>query len=290
MKRSAEQTWPPRPARSPLRWQGWQTSLRRDFGGFFLATHAPVLSVSMATGAAPLVGVATLHRHGAEIGGDKAAVQAREQREEGIQRPQLPQPLHSAAQRRQVRRRPVVVATLGWMIGVLESLIASVQHCFMFKSNVGRDATTGECVFMLTVGFFLCSILYADIVGFTKLASSCSPQELVAVLNKLFGRFDDIAKVMEKNQPKPQARNPFPPGLTVFLPLVFAEKRVSAHQDPGGLLLLCVWTAGPHPQPRQELCSDGAGHVHCHQVRVVSVSVSIKGAQSFHLDSFHCLL
>lgn len=42
---------------------------------------------------------------------------------------------------------------------------------------------------------FLCSILYADIVGFTKLASSCSPQELVAVLNKLFGRFDDIAKV-----------------------------------------------------------------------------------------------
>lgn len=41
----------------------------------------------------------------------------------------------------------------------------------------------------------LCSILYADIVGFTKLASSCSPEELVAVLNKLFGRFDDIAKV-----------------------------------------------------------------------------------------------
>ncbi|XP_077445508.1 adenylate cyclase type 4 isoform X2 [Stigmatopora argus] len=38
------------------------------------------------------------------------------------------------------------------------------------------------------------SILYADIVGFTKLASSCSPEEMVAVLNKLFGRFDDIAK------------------------------------------------------------------------------------------------
>lgn len=41
----------------------------------------------------------------------------------------------------------------------------------------------------------LCSILYADIVGFTKLASTCTPEELVAVLNKLFGRFDDIAKV-----------------------------------------------------------------------------------------------
>ncbi|KAJ8007647.1 hypothetical protein DPEC_G00096340 [Dallia pectoralis] len=38
------------------------------------------------------------------------------------------------------------------------------------------------------------SILYADIVGFTQLASSCTPEELVAVLNKLFGRFDDIAK------------------------------------------------------------------------------------------------
>ena len=32
-------------------------------------------------------------------------------------------------------------------------------------------------------------------MGFTKLASTCSPEELVGVLNKLFGRFDDIAKV-----------------------------------------------------------------------------------------------
>lgn len=53
----------------------------------------------------------------------------------------------------------------------------------------------------------MCSILYADIVGFTKLASSCSPEELVAVLNKLFGRFDDIAKVRlpAKAQPKDRA-------------------------------------------------------------------------------------
>ncbi|CAL8377608.1 unnamed protein product [Gadus morhua 'NCC'] len=41
------------------------------------------------------------------------------------------------------------------------------------------------------------SILYADIVGFTKLSSSCTPEELVVVLNKLFGRFDDIAKKNE---------------------------------------------------------------------------------------------
>lgn len=64
------------------------TSPRQDFGdparaGFSQPlTHTPDLSVSMTTGAAPLVSVATLHRHGAEIGGDKAAVQVGEQREE----------------------------------------------------------------------------------------------------------------------------------------------------------------------------------------------------------------
>ncbi|XP_063041183.1 adenylate cyclase type 2b [Engraulis encrasicolus] len=38
------------------------------------------------------------------------------------------------------------------------------------------------------------SILYADIVGFTRLASDCSPGELVHTLNELFGKFDQIAK------------------------------------------------------------------------------------------------
>ncbi|XP_061820541.1 adenylate cyclase type 7 isoform X1 [Nerophis lumbriciformis] len=41
------------------------------------------------------------------------------------------------------------------------------------------------------------SILYADIVGFTRLASDCSPKELVIMLNELFGRFDQIAKENE---------------------------------------------------------------------------------------------
>lgn len=48
------------------------------------------------------------------------------------------------------------------------------------------------------------SILYADIVGFTRLASDCSPKELVVVLNELFGKFDQIAKV------SPQAFVPAP--------------------------------------------------------------------------------
>ncbi|CAB1339220.1 unnamed protein product [Coregonus sp. 'balchen'] len=41
------------------------------------------------------------------------------------------------------------------------------------------------------------SILYADIVGFTRLASDCSPKQLVIMLNELFGKFDQIAKENE---------------------------------------------------------------------------------------------
>ena len=39
------------------------------------------------------------------------------------------------------------------------------------------------------------SILFADIVGFTKMSSGCTAQELVKILNTLFGRFDDLAAV-----------------------------------------------------------------------------------------------
>lgn len=40
-----------------------------------------------------------------------------------------------------------------------------------------------------------CSILFADIVGFTGLASQCTAQELVKLLNELFGKFDELATV-----------------------------------------------------------------------------------------------
>ncbi len=42
-------------------------------------------------------------------------------------------------------------------------------------------------------GFAGVTVLFADIVGFTKLASRMSPERLVAMLNDLFCQFDDIA-------------------------------------------------------------------------------------------------
>lgn len=39
------------------------------------------------------------------------------------------------------------------------------------------------------------SILYADIVGFTAISSTYSAQDLVAILNELFARFDRLSEV-----------------------------------------------------------------------------------------------
>ena len=39
----------------------------------------------------------------------------------------------------------------------------------------------------------LCSILFADICGFTLLSSQCTAKELVQLLNELFARFDNLA-------------------------------------------------------------------------------------------------
>ena len=42
------------------------------------------------------------------------------------------------------------------------------------------------------------SILFADIVGFTRLSSGCTAEELVKMLNQLFGRFDQLADVSQQ--------------------------------------------------------------------------------------------
>ena len=40
----------------------------------------------------------------------------------------------------------------------------------------------------------ICSVLFADICGFTALSSQCTAQELVRMLNELFARFDKLAE------------------------------------------------------------------------------------------------
>lgn len=42
--------------------------------------------------------------------------------------------------------------------------------------------------------FSSCSILYADIVGFTAISSKYSAPDLVKMLNELFARFDRLAE------------------------------------------------------------------------------------------------
>ena len=72
---------------------------------------------------------------------------------------------------------------------------------FTQKHKVIGNAPYALCYLFLKLFIFLyyaliiChfSILYADIVNFTPLASSCSPAELVSLLNELFGRFDKLA-------------------------------------------------------------------------------------------------
>ncbi len=71
-------------------------------------------------------------------------------------------------------------------------------QCVMITSSVSVNEGKAWCGRLLIVWSWLClccSILFADIVGFTQLSSSCSAHELVKLLNELFARFDKLAAV-----------------------------------------------------------------------------------------------
>ncbi|XP_016981619.1 Ca(2+)/calmodulin-responsive adenylate cyclase isoform X9 [Drosophila rhopaloa] len=77
----------------------------------------------------------------------------------------------------------------------LERLLLSVlpQHVAMQMKNDILSPVAGQFHRIYIQKHENVSILFADIVGFTVLSSQCSAQELVRLLNELFGRFDQLA-------------------------------------------------------------------------------------------------
>ena len=78
----------------------------------------------------------------------------------------------------------------------LERLLLSVlpQHVAMeMKEDIRLPRELGQFHKIYIQRHENVSIVFADIVGFTVLASQCTAQELVRLLNELFGRFDQLA-------------------------------------------------------------------------------------------------
>ncbi|XP_061597036.1 adenylate cyclase type 2b isoform X2 [Cololabis saira] len=87
------------------------------------------------------------------------------------------------------------------LLSLLPAHIARVMKAEIIQRlqgpNFGRTESTNNFHNLYVQRHTNVSILYADIVGFTGLASDCSPGELVHMLNELFGKFDQIAKENE---------------------------------------------------------------------------------------------
>ncbi|KAK3508309.1 hypothetical protein QTP70_019536 [Hemibagrus guttatus] len=109
-----------------------------------------------------------------------------------------PAPEEAGSIRGTGERERVKEETERLLLSLLPAHIARVMKAEIIQRlkepNSGQTENTNNFHNLYVQRHTNVSILYADIVGFTRLASDCSPGELVHMLNELFGKFDQIAK------------------------------------------------------------------------------------------------
>ena len=64
----------------------------------------------------------------------------------------------------------------------------------IFPKNVAQRISMGQQVIDV---FEMCSVLFCDIVGFTKMSHGKRPEELVSMLHEIFGSFDDVCTAFQ---------------------------------------------------------------------------------------------
>ncbi|KAL9646628.1 hypothetical protein ABK040_010740 [Willaertia magna] len=69
----------------------------------------------------------------------------------------------------------------------------------IFPRKVAQRISMGQQVIDL---FDNCSILFCDIVGFTKMSNGKRPEEIVSILHEIFGSFDDICTAFQLEKVK----------------------------------------------------------------------------------------